>query len=73
MKVTFRINEKKDKDIYDAISNAKDVTKEIKKYIRRGLRDNVLRTVELDDSPPLPSKWEIPKSDLKSNLMKNEF
>lgn len=80
MKVTIRINEKKDKDIYDAISNARDYTKEIKKYIRYGLKNMKeavavaeVEAVVLQDIKHLPVDLKVNKTDIKNNLLKNRF
>lgn len=37
MRISFRVNENKDKDIYEALENCSDITKQVKRLIRRGM------------------------------------
>lgn len=63
--IAFRLHLKKDKDILDALENAKNRTKEIKKLIRQGLNQNIV-------TQTLPSHTVITSHSLGSNIQQKK-
>lgn len=81
MRITIRINEKKDKEIYDILKNVKDRTKVVKYFLNKGIHQN---SIFIDTNPvsleleeclnPMPTtNKETSIEDFKSNLLKNTF
>lgn len=76
MRISFRLSEKKDRDIIEALSNVKNKTLEIKKLIRAGLGN---RHAPSASSYLLPRPMSQPpmghqppgEEDLLDNLLSN--
>lgn len=77
MRINLRLNQKKDKDIINALDNSKNLSEEVRKLLRRGIGnssvdfsvteaedDYEMRVINVD-SQSLES--------LKNNLISNDF
>ncbi len=78
MRISFRLNEKKDRDIIEALSNVKNKTLEIKKLIRAGLVNRHAPSASsyllprLTSRPQPPTDHQPPREgDLLDNLLSN--
>lgn len=76
MRISFRLSEKKDKDIIEALSNVKNKTLEIKRLIRAGLGNrHALPAAPPARTQPHPVPQHEPppacEQDLLDNLLGN--